>query len=101
MHKYHFDWNPYSLEKWVNEMAAHNWHLKKFPWVRFTFEPGEPSSYSYRHDELEWGTPHEMTILNFFNLQEFSLWIVVGLTGILRGLSKLATENIERTPAIV
>lgn len=46
-------------------MAAQGWHLKKFLWVRFTFERGEPISYIYRHDELEWGTPRENDYLEF------------------------------------
>lgn len=59
MHKYRFAVNPYDMEKWINEMATQGWHLKGFTWVRFTFERGEPDSYIYRHDELEWGAAHE------------------------------------------
>lgn len=59
MDKYRFVLNPYDLEKWINDMATHGWQLKKFSWVRFTFERGDPGSHIYRHDKLEWGTPHE------------------------------------------
>lgn len=52
--------NPYPIEKWVNDMASLGWHLKKFTWIRFTFERGEPNSYIYRHDELgRFGSPYE------------------------------------------
>lgn len=65
MHKYRIAVNPYVLEEWINDMAAQGWHLKKFSWVRFTFARGEPSSYIYRHDEVEWGTPYENDYLEF------------------------------------
>ena len=65
MHKYRIIVNPYALEEWINDMAAQGWHLKKFSWVRFTFERGEPNSHSYRHDEVEWGTPYENDYLEF------------------------------------
>lgn len=58
--------NPYAIEKWVNDMASKGWHLKKFTWIRFTFERGEPNSYIYRHDELErFGTHYEEVFLEF------------------------------------
>ncbi|WP_016995387.1 DUF2812 domain-containing protein [Lysinibacillus boronitolerans] len=60
MHKYRLMINPYAIEKWVNDMACAGWHLKKFTWIRFTFERGEPNSYIYRHDELgRFGSPYE------------------------------------------
>lgn len=66
MHKYRLMINPYAIEKWVNDMASQGWHLKKFTWIRFTFERGEPNSYIYRHDELErFGTHYEEEFLEF------------------------------------
>jgi hypothetical protein len=66
MHKYRLMINPYAIEKWVNDMACQGWHLKKFTWIRFTFERGEPGSYIYRHDELErFGTHYEEDYLEF------------------------------------
>lgn len=66
MHKYRMMINPYAIEKWVNDMACQGWHLKKFTWIRFTFERGEPGSYIYRHDELErFGTHYEEDYLEF------------------------------------
>lgn len=146
MHKYRMVVNPYALEEWINDMAAHGWHLKKFSWVRFTFERGEPSSYIYRHDEVEWGTPHENDYLEFLqssgiefvdrsgnlvffrkhvNKGPFELYtdkkskikyvskkirllatmlllnLFVGLTGIMRGFSMLATEITAYTMSIL
>ncbi|MFB7156366.1 MULTISPECIES: DUF2812 domain-containing protein [unclassified Lysinibacillus] len=47
-------------------MASQGWHLKKFTWIRFTFESGEPGSYIYRHDELErFGASYEDEYLEF------------------------------------
>lgn len=137
MHKYRFVFNPYDMEKWINDMAAQGWHLKKFTWLRFSFERGEPGSHIYRHDELEWGTAHGDDYLEFLessgiervdhsgNIMFFRksvregpfelytdqktkinnlskkitllaslllLNLVIGLTGISRGLPKLASE---------
>ncbi|MFJ7732486.1 DUF2812 domain-containing protein [Lysinibacillus sp. NPDC097231] len=66
MHKYRLMINPYAIENWVNDMASQGWHLKKFTWIRFTFERGEPGDYIYRHDELErFGTHYEDDYLEF------------------------------------
>ncbi|WP_338653655.1 DUF2812 domain-containing protein [Lysinibacillus sp. Y5S-8] len=66
MHKYRLMINPYAIEKWVNDMACQGWHLKKFTWIRFTFERGEPGRYIYRHDELErFGSHYEEDYLEF------------------------------------
>ncbi|MEE3808654.1 MULTISPECIES: DUF2812 domain-containing protein [Lysinibacillus] len=66
MHKYRLMINPYAIEKWVNDMACQGWHLKKFIWIRFTFERGEPGRYIYRHDELErFGSHYEEDYLEF------------------------------------
>ena len=66
LHKYWLVMNPYVIEKRVNEMASQGWHLKKFTWIRFTFEQDEPGSYIYRHDELErFGTSCEDEYLDF------------------------------------
>ncbi len=66
MDKYRLVYNPYAVEKWVNDMASQGWHLKKFTWIRFTFERGEPGSYIYRQDELErFGAPNEGEYLEF------------------------------------
>lgn len=67
MDKYRLVVNPYDIEKWVNNMASQGWHLKKFTWIRFTFERGEPGSYIYRHDELErfGGASYEDEYLEF------------------------------------
>ncbi|MGG2107321.1 DUF2812 domain-containing protein [Lysinibacillus pakistanensis] len=66
MHKYWLVMNPYDIEKRVNEMASQGWHLKKFTWIRFTFEQDEPGSYIYRHDELErFGSTYEDEYLDF------------------------------------
>ncbi|MEY9976828.1 DUF2812 domain-containing protein [Lysinibacillus sp. RC79] len=66
MDKYRFVVNPYDIEKWVNDMASQGWHLKKFTWIRFTFERGDPSSYIYRYDELErFGASYEDEYLEF------------------------------------
>lgn len=66
MDKYRLVVNPYDIEKWVNEMASKGWHLKKFTWIRFTFERGEPGSYIYRHDEMErFGASYEDEYLEF------------------------------------
>ncbi len=66
MHKYRSMINPYAIENWVNDMASQGWHLKKFTWIRFTFERGEPGEYIYRHDELErFGTHYEDDYLEF------------------------------------
>ncbi|MFJ7952105.1 DUF2812 domain-containing protein [Lysinibacillus sp. NPDC096418] len=139
MQKYRFVFNPYDVEKWVNDMAAQGWHLKKFTWLRFSFERGEPGSHIYRHDELEWGTAHEDEYLEFLESSgiecvdrsgnvmffrkrasegPFELYtdkktkvnnlskkitllacllllnLVIGLTGLLRGLPELATEYV-------
>ncbi|WP_342546305.1 DUF2812 domain-containing protein [Lysinibacillus sp. FSL K6-4013] len=60
MHKYRLMINPYAIEKWVNDMASLGWHLKKFTWIRFTFERGAPNSNIYRHDEFwRFGSPYE------------------------------------------
>lgn len=68
MDKYRLVVNPYDIEKWVNDMASQGWHLKKFTWIRFTFERGEPGSYIYRHDELErFGASYEDDYLEFLN----------------------------------
>ncbi|MEQ6354005.1 DUF2812 domain-containing protein [Lysinibacillus sp. M3] len=68
MDKYRLVVNPYDIERWVNDMANQGWHLKKFTWIRFTFERGEPGSYIYRHDELErFGTSYEDEYLEFLN----------------------------------
>lgn len=37
-------------EKWINEMAAQGWHLKKFLLGRFTFTKGEPAAFIYRNE---------------------------------------------------
>jgi len=66
LHKYWLVMNPYDIEKRVNEMASQGWHLKKFTWIRFTFEQDEPGSYIYRHDELErFGSAYEDEYLDF------------------------------------
>jgi len=66
LHKYWLVMNPYDIEKRVNEMASQGWHLKKFTWIRFTFEQDEPGSYIYRHDELErFGSTYEDEYLDF------------------------------------
>ncbi|WP_427110065.1 DUF2812 domain-containing protein [Lysinibacillus xylanilyticus] len=66
MDKYRLVVNPYDIEKWVNEMASQGWLLKKFTWIRFTFERGEPGSYIFRHDELERsGASYEDEYLDF------------------------------------
>jgi len=66
MNKYRLAVNPYDIEKWVNDMARQGWHLKKFAWIRFTFERGEPGSYIYRHDELErYGASYEDEYFEF------------------------------------
>jgi len=66
LHKYWLVMNPYDIEKKVNEMASQGWHLKKFIWIRFTFEQDEPGSYIYRHDELErFGSTYEDEYLDF------------------------------------
>ncbi|WP_155593774.1 DUF2812 domain-containing protein [Lysinibacillus cavernae] len=66
MHKYRLMINPYAIENWVNDMACQGWHLKKFTWIRFTFERGEPGSHIYRYDELErFGTDYEEDYLEF------------------------------------
>lgn len=66
MHKYRLMINPYAIENWVNNLACQGWHLKKFTWIRFTFERGEPGSHIYRHDELErFGTYYEEDYLTF------------------------------------
>ncbi|QGG51123.1 DUF2812 domain-containing protein [Lysinibacillus pakistanensis] len=66
MHKYWLVMNPNDIEKRVNEMASQGWHLKKFTWIRFTFEQDEPGSYIYRHDELErFGSTYEDEYLDF------------------------------------
>lgn len=40
--------------------------FKKFAWIRFTFERGEPGSYIYRHDELErYGASYEDEYFEF------------------------------------
>lgn len=47
------------LTKWLAKVG-------KFTWIRFTFERGEPSSYIYRHDELErFGASYEDEYLEF------------------------------------
>lgn len=66
MDKYRLAINPYDIEKWVNDMASRGWHLKKFTWILFTFERGDPGSYIYRHDELERnGASYEDEYLEF------------------------------------
>ncbi|WP_433596177.1 DUF2812 domain-containing protein [Lysinibacillus xylanilyticus] len=66
MDKYRLVVNPYDIEKWVNDMASQGWLLKKFTWIRFTFERGEPGSYIFRHDELErFGASYEDEYLDF------------------------------------
>jgi len=66
LHKYWLVMSPYDIEKRVNEMASQGWHLKKFTWIRFTFEQDEPGSYIYRHDELErFGSTYEDEYLDF------------------------------------
>ncbi|WP_369595359.1 DUF2812 domain-containing protein [Lysinibacillus pakistanensis] len=66
LHKYWLVMNPNDIEKRVNEMASQGWHLKKFTWIRFTFEQDEPGSYIYRHDELErFGSTYEDEYLDF------------------------------------
>ncbi|GAB0169380.1 DUF2812 domain-containing protein [Lysinibacillus sp. CTST325] len=66
MDKYRLTVNPYDIEKWVNDMASQGWHLKKFAWIRFTFERGEPGSYIYRHDEMErYGASYEDEYIEF------------------------------------
>jgi len=61
MHKYRLMINPYAIEKWVNDMACQGWHLKKFTWIRFTFERGEPGRYIYLAVTMK------RTTWNFFN----------------------------------
>lgn len=68
MDKYRIVVNPNDIEKWVNDMASQGWHLKKFTWIRFTFERGEPNSYIYRYDELErFGASYEDEYLEFLS----------------------------------
>lgn len=69
MDRYRLAINPYDIEKWVNDMASQGWHLKKFTWIRFTFERGDPGSYIYRHDELARnGASYEDEYLEFLKL---------------------------------
>ncbi len=94
MDKYRLVVNPYDLEKWVNDMASQGWHLKKFTWIRFTFERGDPGSYIYRHDELERnGTSYEdeylfkaVTLLN----------LIIGFINLYIGLGQ-STERFLNT----
>lgn len=48
--KYRFYLDFEKEEKWINEMAAHGWHLEKFTLGRFTFTQGEPGTFIYRNE---------------------------------------------------
>ena len=48
MYRFYLDYEK--EEKWINEMAAHGWHLKKFSFGRFTFTKGEPDAFIYRNE---------------------------------------------------
>ncbi|WP_433745859.1 DUF2812 domain-containing protein [Falsibacillus pallidus] len=47
---YRFYLDDEKEEKWINEMAAQGWHLKKFSLGRFTFTKGEPGAFVYRNE---------------------------------------------------
>ena len=48
--RYRFYLDYEKEEKWINEMAAQGWHLKKFLLGSFTFTKGEPGAYIYRNE---------------------------------------------------
>ncbi len=43
-----FVWQEHLEEKWLTEMAAEGWHLRKVGFCVYTFEKGEPEDITYR-----------------------------------------------------
>ncbi|UED82132.1 DUF2812 domain-containing protein [Lysinibacillus sp. CD3-6] len=64
-------------EKWVNEMAAQGWHLRRNIISFFVFEQGEPGKYIYRN-ELVVGEKKDycefLESLNIECISKFGVW---------------------------
>lgn len=52
-------------ERWINDMCAQGWHLKKITLWTFTFEKSEPGKYIYRN-----------TLLTYVGDQSYSEFLV-------------------------
>lgn len=50
--KYRFMLDYEKEERWINEMSARGWHLKKFCLGRFVFEREEQVEYIYRNEYI-------------------------------------------------
>jgi hypothetical protein len=51
--KWFWPWQDEKEEAWLGEMSADGWHLKSVGLMgRYTFEQGEPRSYTYRLDYM-------------------------------------------------
>lgn len=48
MHKCYFVWQEREEEKWLKEMAAKGWHLRKVAFCTYDFEKGDPKNITYR-----------------------------------------------------
>lgn len=56
-------------EAWINEMSAMGWHLKKFLFIFFTFEKGEPGKYIYRNEYIEGQQSEYLEFLKGANIE--------------------------------
>ncbi len=49
-------WKPFvdyeKEERWLNEMAAQGWDLKRYTWMRYEFTAGAPGEWTYRLELL-------------------------------------------------
>ncbi|MBD8070718.1 DUF2812 domain-containing protein [Bacillus sp. PS06] len=79
--KYRFYADYEKEEKWVNEMAAQGWHLKKFSLGRFTFEEGEPGAFIYRNEFINLSVDEKKDYFEFLKnsgitiINEFGGWV--------------------------
>lgn len=80
MHRFYLDYEK--EEKWINEMAAHGWQLKKFSFGRFTFTKGESGAFIYRNEFIGGMSKNEKQ--NYFEflkdsgisiINEFGGWV--------------------------
>jgi len=51
--RWFWPWQDEKEEAWLGEMSANGWHLRSVGLIgRYTFEQGEPRSYTYRLDYM-------------------------------------------------
>ncbi|MFJ7640234.1 DUF2812 domain-containing protein [Peribacillus sp. NPDC097225] len=89
--RYRFYLDYEKEEKWINEMAAHGWHLKKFSLGRFTFTKGEPGAFLYRNEFIMGKSKSEMK--DYFDLLKDSGITIIHEFGGWVYMKKVASEG--------